>query len=85
MWGELVQEARINAAWGLMASIISQRANMSIARGLLVLCGLGLSVPALAQQADSTFEYSPVARLLQNGQYRAEVWRRDVSADRGEI
>ena len=58
---------------------------MSIARGLLVLCGLGLSVPALAQQAGSDFEYSPLARLLQNGQYRAEVWRRDVSADRGEI
>jgi hypothetical protein len=58
---------------------------MSIARGLLVLCGLGLSVPALAQQAHSAFEYSPVARLLQNGQYRAEVWRRDVYADRSEI
>ena len=58
---------------------------MLIARGLLVLCGLGLSAPALAQQTDAAFEYSPVARLLQNGQYRAEVWRRDVTADRGEI
>ena len=57
---------------------------MSITRGLLVLCGLGLSAPALAQQADLAFEYSPVARLLQNGQFRAEVWRRDIATDRIE-
>ena len=77
-----MQEGQIN---GLMASIISQGVNMSKARGLVVLCGLGLSVPALAQQADLAFEYSPVARFLQNGQYRAEVWRRDVFSDRSEI
>jgi hypothetical protein len=58
---------------------------MLIARGFLVLCGLSLSVPAMAQQADATFEYSPVARLLKSGQYRAEVWRRDIGADRSEI
>jgi hypothetical protein len=63
---------------------------MLIARTLivtasLILWGVGLPVPALAQQVDAAFEYSPVARMLPNGQFRAEVWRRDIAADRSEV
>jgi hypothetical protein len=41
--------------------------------------------PQLVVVKKPAFEYSPVARLLQNGQFRAEVWRRDVANDRSEI
>ena len=46
---------------------------------LLALCGIGGSVPSLAQDETRIFQYSPIARLVGESQYRAEVWRLDAS------
>jgi len=44
---------------------------------VVAVCGIGASVPSLAQDETRIFEYSPIARLVGAGQYRAEVWRRE--------
>ena len=46
---------------------------------LLALCGIGAIVPTLAQDKTRIFQYSPIARLVGESQYRAEVWRLDAS------
>ncbi len=46
---------------------------------VVAMCGIGAIAPALAEDQPTPFQYSPVARLLSNGQYRAEIWRRDVA------
>ena len=51
--------------------------------GLVLTCGLAWTAPAFAEEG--AFDYSPVARLVQGGQFRAEVWRRDVATDSSEI
>ena len=53
--------------------------------GLVLTCGLAWTAPAFAEEGAAGFEYSPVARLVQGGQFRAEVWRRDVATDSSEI
>jgi hypothetical protein len=54
-----------------------------LANKLLVLavCGMGVIDPVMAEDQPAGAQYSPVARLLRNGQYRAEVWRRN---DKGQ-
>ena len=52
---------------------------------LVLTCGLAWTAPAFAEEGAAGFEYSPVARLVQGGQFRAEVWRRDVATDSSEI
>jgi hypothetical protein len=54
-----------------------------LASSCALVCGLGAWAPLLAQQA--TFEYSAVARLLQDGNFRAEIWRRELASDRSDI
>lgn len=57
---------------------------MPIARSVALLCGL-LAASAFAQQQESAFEYSPVARLMHDGSFRAEVWRREIATDRSDL
>ena len=54
-------------------------------RSLVMTSCLALTAPALAQEAANTFEYSPVVRLMHNGKFRAEVWRRDVGTDQSDL
>jgi len=58
---------------------------MRITSGLVLACGLAWTAPALAEDGAAAFEYSPVARLVQGGQFQAEVWRRDVATDSSEV
>jgi hypothetical protein len=58
---------------------------MRITSSLVLTCGLAWAAPALAEEGGTAFEYSPIARLVQGGQYRAEVWRRDVSTDSSDV
>lgn len=51
----------------------------------VVLCGVALITPTLAQDQSVRFQYSPIARLTNGGQYRAEVWRRDVATGREDL
>src|SRR6516225_5450156 len=50
---------------------------------VVALCGIGASVPSLAQDETKIFQYSPIARL-EAGQYRAEVWRREIASGKEE-
>jgi hypothetical protein len=52
---------------------------------LIVTCGLAVTAPAGAGEQAAAFEYAPVARLTHGGQFRAEVWRRDVRTDRSDL
>ena len=52
---------------------------------LLVTSSIALTMPALAQEQTLPFEYSPIVRLMRNGQFQAEVWRRDVRTDHSEL
>jgi hypothetical protein len=47
---------------------------------VLVVALCGATVTTLAQDETRIFQYSPVARLVGEGQYRAEVWRRENSS-----
>jgi hypothetical protein len=58
---------------------------MRIACSLVLTCGLAGATPALAQDGSTEFEYSPVARLVHAGQFRAEVWRREIVTDRSDL
>jgi hypothetical protein len=51
---------------------------------VVALCGIGASVPTLALGEARIFQYSPIARLVREGQYRAEVWRRETSSGKEE-
>jgi len=50
----------------------------------VAMCGVGAIVPALAQDEARIFQYSPVAQLVGEGQYRAEVWRRENASGKEE-
>jgi uncharacterized membrane protein YgcG len=52
---------------------------------LLMASSFALTVPALAQEPATAFEYSAVARLMRSGQFQAEVWRRDVTNDHSDL
>ena len=54
-----------------------------LANKLLVfaVCGMGVIEPVMAEDQRVGAQYSPVVRQLRNGQYRAEVWRRN---DKGQ-
>jgi hypothetical protein len=43
---------------------------------VVAVCGIG-AIPALAQDESRIFQWSPVARPVGQGQYRAEIWRRE--------
>src|SRR5215470_6313615 len=47
-------------------------------------CGIGLTVSTLAQDEARIFQYSPIAQLVGEGQYRAEVWRRENASGKEE-
>src|SRR5262245_56631745 len=51
---------------------------------LVALCGNGASVPTLAQDETRIFQYSPIARLVGESQYRAEVWRLENASGKEE-
>jgi len=51
---------------------------------VVAVCGIGGLAPALAQDPPR-FQYSPVARHLSDGRYRAEVWRRDLAKGQEEL
>src|SRR5262249_33672853 len=51
---------------------------------VVAVCGIGASVPTLAQDETRIFRYSPIARLVGEGQYRAEVWRRENASSKEE-
>jgi len=46
--------------------------------------GIGATVPALAQDEARIFQYWPIAQLVGEGQYRAEVWRRENASGKEE-
>jgi len=43
---------------------------------VFAVCGMGVIEPVMAEDQPAGAQYSPAVRLLSNGQYRAEVWRR---------
>ena len=58
---------------------------MRITSSLVLTCGLAWTAPAIAEDGATAFEYSAVARLVQGGQFQAEVWRRDVATDSNDV
>jgi hypothetical protein len=51
---------------------------------VVAVCGVGVTGPTLAQDGARIFQYSPIARLVAEGQYRAEVWRRENATGKEE-
>ena len=51
---------------------------------VVAMCGIGVIVPASAQEEARIFQYSPVAQLVGEGQFRAEVWRRENASGKEE-
>ena len=51
----------------------------------VMLWGLALITPALAQDQRAQSAYSASAQLMNDGQYRAEVWRRDGATGHNEL
>jgi len=51
---------------------------------VVAVCGICASVPTLAQDEARIFLWSPIARLVGEGQYRAEVWRRENASGKEE-
>src|SRR5215510_354940 len=51
---------------------------------VVAICGAGAIVPTLAQDEVRIFQYSPVAQLVGEGQFRAEVWRRENASGKEE-
>src|SRR5215468_4428454 len=51
---------------------------------VVAVCGIGATVPTLAQDDARIFQYSAIARLVGEGQYRAEVWRRELASGKEE-
>jgi hypothetical protein len=47
---------------------------------VVAVCGIGATGPTLAQDDARIFQYSPIARFVAEGQYRAEVWRRETAS-----
>ena len=51
---------------------------------VIAVCGVGATVPTLADDEARIFHYSSIARLVGEGQYRAEVWRREIASGKEE-
>jgi len=51
---------------------------------VVAVCGIGATGPILAQDDARIFQFSPIARLVGEGQYRAEVWRRENASGKEE-
>jgi len=47
-------------------------------------CGIVATVPTFADDEARIFQYSSIARLVGEGQYRAEVWRREIASGKEE-
>src|SRR5215467_12253024 len=58
---------------------------MRIARALIIACSLNLMTGAIAEDQARTFEYLPSAHLVSAGQYRAEVWRRELATNTSDL
>jgi len=52
---------------------------------VVAVCFIGATVSTLAQDEARIFQYSPIARLVREGQYRAEVWRRENASGKEEL
>src|SRR5262249_30515107 len=52
---------------------------------VVAVCGIGGTVPTFAQDKARIFQYSPIARLVGEGQYRAEVWRRENASGKKDL
>ena len=65
------------------SSANSQTEGNMLANKLLILaaCSMGIIEPVIAEDQPAGAQYSPAARRLSNGQYRAEIWRQD---DKGQ-
>ena len=51
---------------------------------VVAVCGIGATLPGLAHDEARIFQYSSIARLVGEGQYRAEVWRRENTSGEEE-
>jgi len=51
---------------------------------IVAVCSIAASVPAWAQDEARIFQYSPIAQLVGEGQYRAEIWRRENASGEEE-
>jgi hypothetical protein len=51
---------------------------------VIAVCGIGATVPTLADDEARIFQYSSIARLVGEGQYRAEVWKREIASGKEE-
>jgi len=51
---------------------------------VVAVCGIVATVPTLANDEARIFQYSSIARLVGEGQYRAEVWRREIAGGKEE-
>src|SRR5215510_4956221 len=51
---------------------------------VVAMCSIGATVAASAQDEARIFQYSPFAQLVGEGQYRAEVWRRENASGKEE-
>ena len=51
---------------------------------VVAMCSIGATVAASAQDEARIFQYSPIAQLVGEGQYRAEVWRRESASGKEE-
>src|SRR5262245_46496390 len=47
-------------------------------------CGIVATVPTFADDEARIFQYSSIARLVGEGQYRAEVWKREIASGKEE-
>jgi len=52
---------------------------------VVAVCCIGATVSTLAQDEARIFQYSPIARFVREGQYRAEVWRRENASGKEEL
>jgi hypothetical protein len=52
---------------------------------IVAVCGIGATLPTLAQDEARIFSYRPMVQLVGDGQYRAEVWRRENANGKEEL
>jgi len=52
---------------------------------VVAVCGIGATVPSFAQDEARIFSYRPMVQLVRDGQYRAEVWKRENASGKEEL
>ena len=52
---------------------------------VVAVCGIGATARTLAQDETRIFQYWPIAQLVGEGLYRAEVWRRENASGKEDI